>query len=174
MHIKLTKLPDLIWMLITIDLSVFACLLEHKTPALHKAEFSADTTGAIFSRVNGDSRHGWLETVGRVFSYQAVVCTSFILMREFNGSYLRKGTSILFVQWALVVYSQKTSQKVFVWKEQGKQTPCVYRCHMGSRKGIRGTWKPLLTGLRWEVGPCVKEQSDACRSPAVLLPQLNF
>lgn len=51
-----------------------------------------------FTRVNRDSRHGWLETVGRVTPHQAAVCTSFILIREFNNSYLRKGTFVLFVQ----------------------------------------------------------------------------
>lgn len=55
------------------------------------------------TRVNRDSRHGWLETVGRVTPRQAVVCTRFVLIREFNNSYLRKVTFILFVQWALVV-----------------------------------------------------------------------
>lgn len=130
---------------------------------LHSTWLSSPLIGLEPSsvRVNRDFRHGWLEMLGRVTPHQANVCTSFTLIKEFKDSFLRKGTFNLFVQWALAVYSWKTSQKPFVWKQQGKQTPWVCRCHMGSWKGIRGTCKQLLAGLKWEVGSCVKEQSDA-------------
>lgn len=147
LHIKHTKLPDLIWRLRHFCMPYGVQHL-HST-GLNSLLIELEPS---FTRVNRDSRRGWLETVGRVTSHQAAVCTSFILIREFNNSYLRKGTFVLFVQWALVVYRWKTSQKAFVWKEQGKQTPCVCRCRMGSWKGIRGTCKLLLAGLWWEVG----------------------
>lgn len=73
------------------------------------------------TRVNKDFRHGWLETVGRVTPHEAVVCTSFILIGKFKNGYLRKGIFILFVQWALVVYIRKTSQKAFAERSEGSK-----------------------------------------------------
>lgn len=48
------------------------------------------------------------------------------------------------------------------------------RCHTGSWKGISGTCKLLLSGLRGEAGLCVKEQFIVCQSSVLLPSQLNF
>lgn len=120
--------------------------------------------------VNRDSRHGWLEAVGRVTPHQAVVCTSFILIGEFNNSYLKKGTSILFVLWVLVAYSQKHLKKLLSERSKGNKHLVCADVIRVARKELGITCQPLLAGLKWEVGSCVKEPSDACQSPAVLLP----
>jgi len=143
---------------------------------LHSTGLNSSLIGLELSstRVNRDSRHGWLEMVGRVTPHQAVVCTSFIVIREFNNSYVRKVLLFYLFSELLSFIVEKHLKKLLSERSKGNKTPCVYRCHMGSWKGVRGTCKPLLAGLRWEVGSCVKEQSNACQSVAVLLPQLNF
>lgn len=95
-----------------------------------------------------------------------------VSLSENSTSCLREGTFVLFVQWGLVVYSKKKSQKFCL--KGARETTCVSRCHMGSWKGISGTCKFLLAGLRWEVGFCMKEQFIVCQSSVLLPSQLNF